>query len=138
MYVGGEGRQREMGASHVIDHHGALLQQPPDILLTNYRMLDLLLLRPKDQPLWSKNRPGTLRYLVLDAGETETLAPEVELQITHAAEMLKRRGGLLAIAGASPGLRDSLGKGGGDRVYSYFASPQGALEFIDDEFTAMS
>ncbi|MCA8910263.1 MAG: STAS domain-containing protein [Planctomycetes bacterium] len=79
-----------------------------------------------------------LRYLVLDAGETETLAPEVELQITHAAEMLKRRGGLLAIAGASPGLRDSLGKGGGDRVYSYFASPQGALEFIDDEFTAMS
>lgn len=66
MYVGGEGRQREMGASHVIDHHGALREAPPDILLTNYRMLDLLLLRPKDQALWSKNRPGTLRYLVLD------------------------------------------------------------------------
>ncbi|MFC1642749.1 hypothetical protein ACFL5O_08705, partial [Myxococcota bacterium] len=39
---------------------------PPDILLTNYRMLDLLLVRPKDRGLWSQNTPGLLRYLVLD------------------------------------------------------------------------
>ena len=41
-------------------------QSPPDILLTNYKMLDLLLLRPKDLPLWRENGPETLRYLVVD------------------------------------------------------------------------
>lgn len=66
MYVGGNGRSREMGASAVIDHKEQLRKNPPDILLTNYRMLDLLLLRPKDQELWKHNKPGTLRYLVLD------------------------------------------------------------------------
>jgi DEAD/DEAH box helicase domain-containing protein len=66
LFVGGEGRHREMGKDHVIDHHEVLERQPPDILLTNYRMLDLLLVRPKDRALWSQNAPGVLRYLVLD------------------------------------------------------------------------
>src|SRR5690606_24870912 len=66
MYVGDEGRNREMGPSAVIDQKEQLRKNPPDILLTNYRMLDLLLLRPTDQPLWKHNKPGTLRYLVLD------------------------------------------------------------------------
>lgn len=66
MYVGGNGRNREMGPDAVIDHKDQLRKNPPDVLLTNYRMLDLLLLRPKDQALWKYNKPGTLRYLVLD------------------------------------------------------------------------
>lgn len=66
MYVGGEGTHREMTRDAVIDRQEPLQKNPPDILLTNYRMLDLLLLRPKDQPLWRYNKPGTLRYLVLD------------------------------------------------------------------------
>lgn len=67
MYVGGgDGSVREMRGDAVIDHKEQLRKNPPDILLTNYRMLDLLLLRPKDQPLWKDNKPGTLRYLVLD------------------------------------------------------------------------
>lgn len=41
-------------------------ENPPDILLTNYKMLDYLLLRPKDQSLWRFNDPGLLRYLVVD------------------------------------------------------------------------
>ena len=39
---------------------------PPDILITNYKMLDYLLVRPRDFPLWRLNEPETLRYLVVD------------------------------------------------------------------------
>jgi len=42
------------------------MDNPPDILLTNYKMLDFLLMRPQDQPLWRLNDRGVLRYLVLD------------------------------------------------------------------------
>ncbi|HKO89883.1 MAG TPA: DEAD/DEAH box helicase, partial [Polyangiaceae bacterium] len=66
MYIGEEGQHPEMGVSNVIDTRDALRRSPPDILLTNYRMLDYLLLRHKDQALWKQNRPGTLRYMVLD------------------------------------------------------------------------
>jgi len=66
LFVGGEGRYREMGRSNVIDDHETLRAHPPDLLLTNYRMLDFLLQRPKDAALWAQNQPGTLRYLVLD------------------------------------------------------------------------
>ena len=67
LFVGGEeGRYREMGPDHVIDNNDRLRSDPPDILLTNYRMLDLLLQRPKDTRLWAQNAPDALRYLVLD------------------------------------------------------------------------
>lgn len=39
---------------------------PPDILLTNYKMLDYLLTRPDDRPLWQNNHSETLRFLVVD------------------------------------------------------------------------
>ena len=50
----------------VITSKNILRQSPPDILLTNYKMLDYLLIRPKDQGLWVGNNPETLRYLVVD------------------------------------------------------------------------
>jgi DEAD/DEAH box helicase domain-containing protein len=55
-----------MGPGHVITDKDVLRDNPPDILLTNYKMLDFLLIRPKDQPLWRRNGPDTLRYLVVD------------------------------------------------------------------------
>ncbi len=70
MYVGGQGNDedegRQMGGEHVITTAEELIDNPPDILLTNYRMLDFLLLRPKDRALWQHNDTDTLRYLVLD------------------------------------------------------------------------
>jgi DEAD/DEAH box helicase domain-containing protein len=68
MYIGGEGEQRHstMGVDHLIDDRDTLRKRPPDILLTNYRMLDFLLLRPEDKTLWAENSPETLRFLVLD------------------------------------------------------------------------
>ncbi|WPL17976.1 ATP-dependent helicase [Thiorhodovibrio winogradskyi] len=55
-----------MGSDQVIADKEVLREAPPDILLTNYKMLDFLLIRPKDQPLWRFNTPETLRYLVVD------------------------------------------------------------------------
>lgn len=39
---------------------------PPDILLTNYSMLEYLLLRPDDSPLFDDGRGSTWRFIVLD------------------------------------------------------------------------
>jgi DEAD/DEAH box helicase domain-containing protein len=66
MYVGGNGTYKKMGPDYVIDDRETLRDNPPDILLTNYKMLDYLLIRPEDRPLWRYNKPHTLKYLVLD------------------------------------------------------------------------
>lgn len=55
-----------MTPKEVITDRETLRKNPPDILLTNYKMLDYLLLRPKDQQLWRENGPQTLRYIVVD------------------------------------------------------------------------
>ena len=57
---------RSMSETSVITSKDTLRDDPPDILLTNYKMLDYLLIRPKDRPLWRFNTPGMLRYLVVD------------------------------------------------------------------------
>lgn len=55
-----------MGPDHVITDRGILRERPPDILLTNYKKLDFLLIRPIDHRRWRHNAPDTLRYLVVD------------------------------------------------------------------------
>ena len=68
LYVGGreETPRKTMTDEHVVTDRETLRQNPPDILLTNYKMLDYLMIRPGDQRLWRHNEPGTLRYLVVD------------------------------------------------------------------------
>ncbi len=56
----------EMGPDQVITDRQTLQESPPDILLTNYKMLDYLLVRPTDQGLWRHNHRGVLRFLVVD------------------------------------------------------------------------
>ena len=79
MYVGG-GRgkgavmmskpDKENGILGVITDHETMINNPPDILLTNYKMLDYLLVRPKDAGLWRDNRPDTLKFIVVDEFHT--------------------------------------------------------------------
>lgn len=59
---------RVMSPDQVITNQDTLRDNPPDILLTNYKMLDFLLMRPKDQGLWKHNlkTQDLLRYLVVD------------------------------------------------------------------------
>ncbi|MED5374279.1 MAG: DEAD/DEAH box helicase [Myxococcota bacterium] len=66
LYVGGKGGTRKMGPEQVIEDKDVLRKHPPQILLTNYKMLDFMLLRPDERKLWSHNGPQTLRYLVID------------------------------------------------------------------------
>ena len=50
-----------------IANHEAMKGVPPDILLTNYKILDYLLLETEDVSIWRHNQanPSLLRYLVL-------------------------------------------------------------------------
>lgn len=68
MYVGGQEKaaSKMMLPDRVITDHETLLAAPPDILLTNYKMLDYLLVRPKDAELWRYNNPETLKYIAVD------------------------------------------------------------------------
>jgi DEAD/DEAH box helicase domain-containing protein len=68
LYVGDQENtpQKAMSRDGVITCKETLRDYPPDILLTNYKMLDFLLIRPRDQRLWRFNEPGMLRYLVVD------------------------------------------------------------------------
>ncbi len=70
LFVGGDvglpGSGMVMSPTGSITDRDTMRRSPPDILLTNYKMLDYLLLRPKDRQLWARNTPTTLRYVVVD------------------------------------------------------------------------
>lgn len=68
MYVGGHetSSTHVMSKDQVMTDHETILSSPPDILLTNYKMLDYLLVRPKDAVLWKENKTETLKYIAVD------------------------------------------------------------------------
>ena len=93
LYVGEDGSHSTMGLDHLIDVKDQLLREPPDILLTNYKMLDFMLLRQRDQKLWQASEPGMLQYVVLDEFHTYDGA-----QGTDVAMLLRRLGAALGMA----------------------------------------
>ena len=64
--TGKASEQSTMTADQLITDRDVMQEDPPDILLTNYKMLDYLLMRPRDARIWQYNEPETLRYLVVD------------------------------------------------------------------------
>jgi ATP-dependent helicase YprA (DUF1998 family) len=88
LYTGqkGGGASSVVSADGLITKRETIRQDPPDILLTNYKMLDQLLLRTADQGLWQKSSTS-LRYLVLDEFHTYDGA-----QGTDVAMLLRRLG----------------------------------------------
>ena len=101
-----------MTAEDVITRRAAMWANPPDILLTNYKMLDYLLLRARDQPLWKHNSPETLRFLVVDEMHTFDGAQgaDLALLIRRLKHRLGTPGGYLTCVGSSATL------GSGDEV----------------------
>jgi len=82
LFVGGDGQgTKAMGPDQVITDKETLRNNPPDVLLTNYKMLDYLLMRPQDQKLWAHNGPDTLRYLVVDELHTFDGAQGTDLSL---------------------------------------------------------
>ena len=94
MYVGGENSDatRVMGEHNVITDHETMLNNPPDILLTNYKMLDYLLVRPKDALLWQDNDSETLKYIAVD--ELHTFDGAQGTDLACLLRRLKRRLGI--------------------------------------------
>ena len=92
-----------MTEESVITNKDTLRLKPPDILLTNYKMLDYLLIRPKDYPLWKENNPEALRYLVVDELHTFDGAQGTDLAclIRRLKERLKTPSGHLCCVGTS-------------------------------------
>ncbi|KQM81287.1 DEAD/DEAH box helicase [Agromyces sp. Leaf222] len=87
IYTGQGGAERSsVTTDGLITSRAAIRAQAPDILLTNYKMLDQLLLRTEDQPLW-KQSAESLQYLVLDEFHTYDGA-----QGTDVAMLLRRLG----------------------------------------------
>ncbi|PRQ08958.1 DEAD/DEAH box helicase [Enhygromyxa salina] len=121
LYVGGTGTHPVPDERHLVDMRKHLREDPPDILLTNYRMLDFLLLRPEDGVLWRHNDSGpatraakTLQYLVLD--ELHTYDGAQGTDVAFLIRRLKRRlrvpAGHLCCVGTSATLGDSGGAAG--------------------------
>lgn len=94
MYVGGqeETPARTMSENGVITDHETLLNNAPDILMTNYKMLDYLLVRPKDALLWQDNDPETLKYIAVD--ELHTFDGAQGTDLACLLRRLKRRLGI--------------------------------------------
>lgn len=87
IYTGQNGPQRtKVSGKGLITDRAIIRQSPPDILLTNYKMLDQLLLRSDDQELWRLSA-DTLQYVVLDEFHTYDGA-----QGTDVAMLLRRLG----------------------------------------------
>ena len=78
--------RKHVTADSLITDRYVIRDNPPDILLTNYKMLDQLLLRPEDRELWRASA-ASLTYLVLDEFHTYDGA-----QGTDVAMLLRRLG----------------------------------------------
>lgn len=79
-------RRTVMSPRGLINDRHTFRDNPPDILLTNYKMLDMLLLRHDDAPIWQQSATS-LQYMVLDEFHTYDGA-----QGTDVAMLLRRLG----------------------------------------------
>jgi ATP-dependent helicase YprA (DUF1998 family) len=90
---GSTGKYLSVADGHLIDNRVELRANPPDILLTNYKMLDFMLLRESDRELWAENSQDTLQYVVVDELHSYDGA-----QGTDVAMLLRRLGARLGMS----------------------------------------
>lgn len=88
----GEGKNKSiypntMGETHIIEQRNSIIDSPPDILLTNFKMLDFALMKGMFHNLWAFNfqDPSLLQFLVLDELHTYDGA-----QGTDVANLIRR------------------------------------------------
>ena len=109
--LGAKGRHEPHGQEDE-DERNRLAGEPPDILLTNYKMLDYLLLRPADQGVWQHNQRSTLRFLVVD--EIHTFDGAQGTDLACLVRRLKRRlqvdDASLCCVGTSATIGDASGR----------------------------
>ncbi|MDE0102342.1 MAG: DEAD/DEAH box helicase [Bryobacterales bacterium] len=126
--------QATMTERNILADRTVIVDQPPDILLTNYKMLDYLLSRPSDQRLWRNNAPGTLRWLVVDELHTFDGAQGTDLAclIRRLKVRLGTGGSQLTCVGTSA----TLGASGTGEIRDYvarvFGEPFGSDSIIGE------
>ena len=119
----GEGRNKkaypkDMTEDHIIENQQTIVDSPPDILLTNFKMLDYALMRGKYHNLWSNNFDDAqlLKFLILDELHTydgaqgtdvANLIRRLKLKL-HVAEKQLTAIGTSATVGNSEQSRDLL------------------------------
>lgn len=76
-----------MGPKNIIENRETILGSPPDILLTNFKMLDYALMKSNYHDLWAGNlqNPELLQFLILDELHTYDGA-----QGTDVANLIRR------------------------------------------------
>lgn len=121
-------RQLADGRYTVITDRDRLREEPPDILLTNYKMLDFLLMRARDTVLWRHNTPDTLRFLVVDELHAYDGAQGTDLAclIRRLKSRLNTPPATLVAVGTSA----TLGEKGGGNLVSFASEVFG--ESFDD------
>ena len=126
MYVGGTGKYKVMGAANVITHKPTLRKTPPDILLTNYKMLDYLLMRSEDKLLWEQNTAKQLVYIVLDEVHSYDGAQgsDVACLLRRLYGKLERAADSFTFVGTSATLSSSAG--GEDKLVRFARQLSGA------------
>lgn len=133
MYVGGaeQTSAKIMMPDKVITDKETLLAAPPDILMTNYKMLDYLLVRPKDAELWKNNStPDTLKYIAVD--ELHTFDGAQGTDLACLLRRLKARLSILPGQLCCIGTSATMGsKDSSDSIRQYAADVFGE-EFEDD------
>lgn len=79
--------QSSMGQENIIEDAKEIVSNPPDILLTNFKMLDYGLMKSENASLWSFNKknPTLLKYIILDELHTYDGA-----QGTDVANLIRR------------------------------------------------
>ena len=118
-----------MRQDDIIRSRDVMHRQPPDILLTNYKMLDNLLVRPDRKRLWEQNAPDTLRYLVVD--ELHTFDGAQGTDLACLIRRLKRRLQTPLQSLCCVGTSATLGNQG-----ETLPIVQYAQELFDEEFSA--
>jgi DEAD/DEAH box helicase domain-containing protein len=103
---------KTMSYEHIVDDRPTILKSPPDILLTNYKMLDLLLMKPEFSRLWAGaiGEQSSLQFLVLDEMHTYDGAQgsDVSLLIRRLKEKLQIPSKQLACIGTSATLLSGI------------------------------
>jgi DEAD/DEAH box helicase domain-containing protein len=124
-----QARSPVMTETDLITERGVMQNSPPDILLTNYKMLDYLLIRAKDAGLWKNNAPDTLQYLVVDELHSFDGAQGADLAclIRRVKERVKTPVGQLLCVGTSATLGDNSAETARDLIR--YASRVFAEEF---------
>ena len=139
MYVGGfdGGSGKTMQKEAVITDHETIRNSPPDILMTNYKMLDYLLVRPEDARLWAGNdTTGALRFIVVDELHTFDGAQGTDLAclLRRLKSRLNIQQGDLCCVGTSATMGgEGTGKALLDYAESIFGEPFGKDAIVTED-----